>query len=192
MRWLTSILAFLALVTVLYIGSIIWSLHELVAAVERSDGKSLSERTDMTRLRHSLTEQIVDAYLDRYSTGRANNLTLAVAAAYGRAIIDATLQQLLTEQTLLTVLRGGSIPASATTAPLILPSFATIDVSKPLDVLGRMNPIKPIQIDIQTGGSDPEDYTAITLRLENGRWKLAGLVLSRRSTQHYAEGLPFR
>jgi hypothetical protein len=47
----------------IYVGSALVSLNGLATAARAGDGAAVLERTDMARLRRSLVDQIVSAYL---------------------------------------------------------------------------------------------------------------------------------
>ena len=63
MRWLFGTLVALLISIGVYVGSALVSLNGLVTAARAGDGPAVLERTDIARVRHSLVDQIVSAYL---------------------------------------------------------------------------------------------------------------------------------
>lgn len=53
-----------------YAGSAFVSVLELVSAVRRGDAAQVVARTNLPRLRHSVVDQVVSAYLDRIGQKR--------------------------------------------------------------------------------------------------------------------------
>jgi hypothetical protein len=70
MRWfLASIVAAVVAVGI-YIGSAVVSLNGLVGAAKAGNGAEILARTDLYRLKRSLVDQIVNAYLVRTGQNR--------------------------------------------------------------------------------------------------------------------------
>ena len=118
MRWLLGVAA-IVVVIVLYLGSALASLDGLVGAAKAGDGAGVVARTDMERLRRSLVDQIIAAYIDR--VGRSKPLGRMVANTYGASVADAMLQKLLTAENLTLLLRTGTVAGSANAPALAVP-----------------------------------------------------------------------
>src|SRR4051794_29977096 len=114
MRWLIGVAAALMLAVAAYLGSALVSLNGLVDAAKAGDGAAVLARTDMERLRRSLVDQIVAAYLER--SGRTKPLERMIANTYGASIADAMLAKLLTAENLTRLLRTGEVPGVANAA----------------------------------------------------------------------------
>ena len=70
MRWFVGIVVALLVGTAIYLASAIVSLHGLIEAARAGDGAGVLARTDTARVRRSLVDQIVSAYLaDWAATG---------------------------------------------------------------------------------------------------------------------------
>src|SRR4051794_18153063 len=70
MRWFFGTLVALLIFLGLYVGSAIASLGGLVGAVQAGNGADVLARTDTARLRRSLVDQIVGAYLKQIGRDR--------------------------------------------------------------------------------------------------------------------------
>src|ERR1700692_2388727 len=91
-------------------GPAVMSLNGLVQAARSGDGAEILARTDLPRLRHSLVDQIVAAYLKRICQDRPiKPLERMVANTYGASIADAAVGKLLTEENLTNMLKNGSL-----------------------------------------------------------------------------------
>src|SRR6516162_9730813 len=107
-RFLPTFLVLLALL----VGYWAWpflALRGLAAAVQAGDVTAINEEVDYPRLRRSLTEQIIGAYLRL--TGRANPLGALgpLATAVGASIVDPWVSQIINPENLSQLLRGGTV-----------------------------------------------------------------------------------
>ena len=97
MRWTMAISVALLLALGAYAGSAAVSLHGLVQAVQSKDAAAVMSRTDLPRLKRSLVDQIVAAYLNRIGQKRAvKPLERLAANTYGASIADVMVGKLLT------------------------------------------------------------------------------------------------
>ena len=89
MRWTMAIAVALLLAFGAYAGSAAVSLDGLVQAVQSGDAAAVMSRTDLPRLKRSLVDQIVAAYLNRIGQKRAlKPLERLAANTYGATIAD--------------------------------------------------------------------------------------------------------
>ncbi len=98
----------LALVTLAlaWVGYLAWPLYELVDlvhAVERGDVAAVTRRVNFVRLRASLTQQIVEAYLQRAGGGRGGALVPGAVAS----IADPIVAKIISPEALAEFLRIG-------------------------------------------------------------------------------------
>jgi hypothetical protein len=99
MRWVFGTLVGLAALIGVYIGSAVVSVRGLVGAVRAGDGAEILTRTDQPRLRHSLVDQIVTAYLVQIGQNRpVKPVERMVANTYGASIADALVSTMLTTE----------------------------------------------------------------------------------------------
>jgi hypothetical protein len=190
MRWFWGILSALVVAIVLYAVSAAISLNGLLQAVRAGDGAAIVARTDMPRLRHSLVEQIVSAYLKRIGQDRpVKPLERMVANTYGATIADAMVGKLLTQETLTNMLRNGAVAVDNADAANML-RVSDIDTGRIFQTLGRLSLVKPVEFQIRLG--DSESSGGISLHFETDGWKLSGVQLPAAVVQALAQALPER
>jgi hypothetical protein len=187
MRWFFGTLLVLVLGIGIYIGSALVSLDGLVKAARAADGAAVLDRTDMPRLRHSLVDQIVSAYLKRLGRDRpVKPLERIAANTYGASIADAMLATMLTEENLTRVLNSGAInfgqPATAN-----MHRLTEIDTSRVFELLNRLSPVKPVEFLFRLGETD--DAGGVSLHFEGDGWKLSGIQLPAAALQVLADRL---
>src|SRR5712664_1354145 len=114
MRWfLTPIIAVLVAIGV-YVGSAIVSLNGLVGASKAGNGAEILARTDVPRLKRSLVDQIVSAYLIRTGQNRPiKPIERVLANTYGASIADALVSKMITAENLTNILQNGSFGADS-------------------------------------------------------------------------------
>src|SRR2546430_2012666 len=112
MRWfLTSIVAVVVAIGV-YVGSAIVSLNGLVGAAKAGNGAEILARADVPRLKRSLVDQIVSAYLTRTGQNRTiKPIERVLANSYGASIADALVSKMITTKISRTFCKTGrSVP----------------------------------------------------------------------------------
>ena len=114
MRWTMAISVALLLALGAYAGSAAVSLDRLVQAVQSRDAAAVMSRTDLPRLKRSLVDQIVAAYLNRIGQKRAvKPLERLAANTYGASIADVIAGKLLTQERLTELLNSGKVSLDA-------------------------------------------------------------------------------
>ena len=187
MRWFFGTLLALILAVGIYVGSALISLDGLVKAARAADGTTVLERTDMPRLKHSLVDQIVSAYLKRLGRDRpVKPLERLAANTYGASIADAMLATMLTEENLTRVLNSGAINFGQP-ATVNIHRLTEIDTSKVFDLLNRISPVKPVEFLFRLGETD--DAGGVSLHFEGRGWKLSGIQLPPAAVQALADRL---
>jgi hypothetical protein len=191
MRWLIGIVVIVLVSLVVYVGSAVWSAKGLVEAVRSGNGAEILARTDLPRVKHSLTDQILAAYLERLGKNRpVKPLERMLANTYGASIADALVSKLLTEENLTRLLRTGTVgDLSQNTQFGNLTSLANLEPSA-LRLLGRISPVKLVELAILLG--DDRDSGAINLHFEGDGWKLSGVELPAAALRALAESLPMK
>jgi hypothetical protein len=187
MRWFFGVLLALILGTGIYIGSALVSLSGLAKAARAADGAAVLERTDMSRLRQSLVDQIVSAYLKRLGRDRpVKPLERMVANTYGASIADAMLSTMLTEENLTRILNSGTISlGQATTVNMY--RLTEIDTSSVFDLLNRLTLVKPVEFFFRLG--DTNDAGGVSLHFEGNGWKLSDIRLPTAAVVALADNL---
>ena len=185
MRWFLSSIVAVVVAIGIYVGSAIISLNGLVAAAKAGNGTEILARTDVPRLKRSLVDQIVTAYLIRTGQNRPiKPIERLLANTYGATVADALVAKMLTAENLTNILKNGSLGADGDSQLIAL---AGIDPSKVLESLGRLSLVKPVELSIRLG--DEEGAGAISLHFEGNGWKLSGLNLPTRAAEELAMGL---
>lgn len=191
MRWLLGIVVIVLVSLVVYAGSAVWSAKGLVEAARSGNAGEILARTDVPRVKRSLTDQILAAYLDRLGAKRPiKPLERMLANTYGASIADALVSKLLTEENLTRLLRTGAVgDVSQNTQVGNLASLANLDPSA-LRLLGRISPVKLVEVAILLG--DDRDSGAIHLHFEGDGWKLSAVELPAAALRALAESLPMK
>jgi hypothetical protein len=138
----------------------------------------LNEDVDFVRLRRSLTEQIIAAYLQ--VTGRAKKLSPfenVVAIGIGNSIADPFVAQLVIPENLLVLLRGQAVPTDFGNVSFNvgeLPSVALGSVWAAW--LSSDYGIGRFSIGVPVSSPSAEQFR-IRMELLQWRWKLTGVGL---------------
>jgi hypothetical protein len=166
MRWLLGVVAAVVAFLLIYLGSAASLLAKLAASVRA--GGSILEQTDLSRLNHSLTDQIVRAYLERIgATRQIKPMEKLLINTYGASIADA----MLTADRLTQMLKSGSLDAPDVPSFAGLPALAELETGNWGSLLGRLKFIKPVLIEIRISStSDAENYAAIDLHYVGLAW----------------------
>ena len=194
MRWLFGVIAAIIIFVLVYLGSAASSLAQLAAAVRAGDGAAVLERTNVGALRHSLTDQIVRAYLERTGSARkVSPMEKLLANTYGATIADAMVAKMLTADRLTQVLKSGDLDAPGVPSFSGLPTLSNLPTGDWLSLLGRVNIVKPVVLAIRISDkSDPDSYSAIDLHYESLDWKLSGIQLPKAVLRDLAASLPVK
>jgi Protein of unknown function (DUF2939) len=187
MRWLVGTVLVVSLV--MYVGSAVWFVKGLVEAAQSGNGPAIMARTDLPRLKRSLVDQIVRAYLERLGAKRPLSLMERVLAnTFGASIADALVEKMLTEETLTKIFRDGVVKEGSPDAQM--PALARLDASNTFGILRRLSPVKIVEFEIALG-NDASSGT-ISLHFEGNGWKLSGVNLPAKAVRALAETLPIK
>jgi hypothetical protein len=159
----------------------------LVEAARAEDGAGVLARTDTQRLRRSLVDQIVSAYLKQLGKDRpVKPLERVLANTYGATVADAMIAKMLTEENLTRILKTGTI-ASGESPMASMKGLSEIDASNLLGMLGRISPVKPVELLVRLG--DTEGAGGVSIHFEGNGWKLSGIQLPTAAVQVLAQSL---
>jgi hypothetical protein len=187
MRWFVGTLLALLAGVGIYVGSALVSLSGLVEAARAGDGAAVIARTDTERLRRSLVDQIVAAYLIQLGRDRpVKPLERVLANTYGATIADAMIAKMLTEENLTRILKNGAIGSGEGLIPN-MPGLGEMDTSQVLEMLARILPIKPVEFLVRLG--DTENAGGVSMHFEGDGWKLSGIQLPTAAVQVLAQSL---
>ena len=175
MRWTMAISVALLLTLGAYAGSAAVSLHGLVQAVQSKDAAAVMSRTDLPRLKRSLVDQIVAAYLNRIGQKRAvKPLERLAANIYGASIADVMVGKLLTQERLTELLNSGKVSLDASDLGE-MGQLSRVAPSKLLETAKRIRLVNPVEFSLQLGSG--QDAGSISLHFEGDGWKLSGIRL---------------
>jgi hypothetical protein len=192
MRKILVVIAVVVLLGAAYIGSIALSVRDLIDAARSGNTAEVAARTDFVRLRRSISDQILDAYLDKNGRNR-KPLERMLIDTYGTSVADAMLSKFLTPENLSSLLQTGTVADASQAAVWQVPSLATIDPERLWDLVSRVRPVQIKQVELRISASDaPEVYSAVGLRLDGTTWKISGLRLPKKVVEKLASSLPAR
>ena len=175
MRWTMAISVALLLTLGAYAGSAAVSLDGLVRAAQSKDAAAVMSRTDLPRLKRSLVDQIVAAYLNRIGQKRAvKPLERLAANTYGASIADVMVGKLLTQERLTELLNSGKVSLDASYLGE-MGQLSRVAPSKLLETAKRIRLVNPVEFSLQLGSG--QDAGSISLHFEGDGWKLSGIRL---------------
>ena len=175
MRWTMAISVALLLTLGAYAGSAAVSLDGLVQAAQSGDAAAVMSRTDLPRLKRSLVDQIVAAYLNRIGQKRAvKPLERLAANTYGASIADVMVGKLLTQERLTELLNSGKVSLDASDLGG-MGQLSQVAPSKLLETAKRIRLVNPVEFSLQLGSG--QDAGSISLHFEGDGWKLSGIRL---------------
>jgi hypothetical protein len=187
MRWFIGTLLAAVIGIGTFVGSAVVSLGSLVEAARAGDGAAVIARTDVLRLRRSLVDQIVTAYLRQIGAARpVKPLERLAANTYGASIADAMIAKMLMEENLTRILKTGTITSGEMGSTNML-RLSELDTSKLSDVLSRLALVKPVEFSVRLG--DAESAGGISMHFEGSGWRLSGIQLPTASVQVLAQSL---
>lgn len=195
MRWFLGTLAALIVAVAIYLGMAAASLATLASAARAGDIAKVLDKTDVKALSRSLTNQIVNAYLDRIgATRKVGSMEKMLINTYGATIADAMAAKMLTAENLTQMLKSGKLErAQGLPSFSGLPALGDLQTGNWLSLLGRVNFIQPVLLGIRVSeNSDPESYAAINLHFEGAEWKLSGIELPKPVVRTLAASLPVK
>jgi Protein of unknown function (DUF2939) len=195
MRWFFYTLAALIVAIAIYLGLAASSLATLASAARAGDIAKVLDKTDVKAVTRSLTNQIVNAYLDRIgATRKVGSMEKMLINTYGATIADAMAAKMLTADNLTQILKSGKVDASQGLPSFAgLPALGDLNTGNWLALLGRVNFIQPVLLGIRVSEkADPEDYAAINLHFEGTGWKLSGIELPKPIVRTLAASLPVK
>ncbi|MBR1363440.1 DUF2939 domain-containing protein [Bradyrhizobium ottawaense] len=192
MKWLLGAFAALLLCLVVYAGSAFVSALDLVSAVRSGDAAQIMARTDLPRVRHSLVDQFVSAYLDRLGQKRpVRPLERMAIHAFGATVADDLAIKLMTPDTLSVLLKSGTVRNAAENVTFgTMSPLAELDISNIFVFAGRITLVKPVEFTLRLGES--QDAGSVSMHLDGTTWKLSGLGLQPKVLANMVDRLPTR
>jgi hypothetical protein len=178
--------------TVLLVGYWAWpfvGLRVLAAALQAHNAAALSEQVDFARLRSSLAQQIITAYLR--VTGRESKLGAfaPIASTVGASIVDPWVSQIINPENLIELLRGGTIESELGATSFKIGMFPLFSLSDAWDVwLGSEYGLGRVSIGLPANAEAVEQFR-LRMQLLQWRWKITGLDLPQKLRDQLAREL---
>lgn len=191
MKWLIGVVLAVLVCVGSYGGSAFVSLVGLVSAVRGADVAQILARTDMPRLRHSIVDQVMTAYLDRLGQKRQLRPIERIAInAFGATIADDLAAKLMTSENLSVLLKSGAVRNATEDITFgTMSSVAELDISS-IALAGRITFVKPVEFALRLGGG--QEAGSISMHLEGTTWKLSGIGLPPKILTNIVDRLPAR
>lgn len=192
MKWLIGVVLVVLVCVGIYGGSAFVSLVGLVSAVRGADVAQILARTDMPRLRHSIVDQVMTAYLDRLGQKRQLRPIERIAInAFGATIADDLAAKLMTSENLSVLLKSGAVRNATEDITFgTMSSVAELDISSIFALAGRITFVKPVEFALRLGGG--QEAGSISMHLEGTTWKLSGIGLPPKILTNIVDRLPAR
>jgi len=168
-----------------YFGSCVYLLKKLGDSARSGDGQGVLDRTDLPRLRESLSVQLLSAYERRQGANKRRSAIQQLLKSVAPNIADALLSRILTAERLSELLRTGKTEVGSGAAPIEMPAVADVQIS---DALSRVRFINPVSLAFRTNKVPGED-TFIVMHFEGFAWKLAGIRLPESTLDRIVKGL---
>jgi Protein of unknown function (DUF2939) len=187
-RFTLAVLVF----TVLLVGYWAWpfvGLRAIAAALQAHNAAALSEQVDFTRLRSSLAQQIIGAYLR--VTGREGKLgALApIVSNVGASLVDPLVSRIINPENLIELLRGGTIQSELGATSFKIGIFPHFSLSDAWDVwLGSEYGLGRVSIGLPANAEAVEQFR-LRMQLLQWRWKMTGLDLPQKLRDQIAREL---
>jgi hypothetical protein len=181
-----ALVGFLALVWIGYVAWPLYDLFALVRAIEDRNISTVTRHVDFGRVRASLTNQVIAAYVRRTGiviTPRQQQMAAAVSIA------DPIVSKLITPEALSDFLAAGwplmvmsdpppnTIGIDSNTIGTIRQVFVAAEYG-----VGRFEVAAPVVL-------PPAQRFGLTFRLLNWRWRLVGMVLPEHIRDLFADEL---
>lgn len=108
MRWFAASVIAVAVAWAVYVASPYWALRGLAAAVEAGNVEEVAARVNFRALRHALSRHLVSDLTAADRTGALGTPDAQLAAAAIAAAANPLVEQLLTPEGVVFLLRGGA------------------------------------------------------------------------------------
>jgi DUF2939 family protein len=181
-RYVIGFLSFLVLMSAYWAWPFV-SLHQLATGLAARDDAVIADKVAFARLRNSLSNQILTAYLRL--TGRINTLVGFI----GPDLVGLAIAQLLTPENMAQLLEGGTI--STDIGPVSF-DFGELPVAN-LDAiwrgwLGTEYWMDDFSIAVPVSAPESEQFH-LRMRLSQWRWRVVGIDLPEKLLNQIAQEL---
>jgi hypothetical protein len=148
--------------------------------------------SDVPRLRYSLVDQIITAYLAKIGQKReVKPFERMAIQTFGASIADEFAIKLTTPENLSAILKSGVVHDAANKIDVSkMPPLADFDASSIFNVAWHVVPIKLVEFSLWLG-ADPS-AGAIRMHFAGSSWKLSGIELPAAMVSRLVDRLPVR
>jgi hypothetical protein len=192
MKWFLSAIAAIAIGLAAYAVSAFVSLEHLVSAARAADGARLIALTDVPRVRHSLVDQIITAYLQKIGQTRpVKQFERMAIETFGASIADEVVIKLTTPENLSALLNAGAVHDATNKIEISdMAPLANFDISNLANVASHIAPFKIVEFSLRLGSD--RSGGSINMHFDGPGWKLSGISLPASAVQHLVDRLPTR
>jgi hypothetical protein len=192
MKWVFGAIAAIAICFVAYATSAFISLEELVSAARAADGTRLLALTDVPRVRHSLVDQIITAYLQKIGRNRpVKPFERMAIETFGASIADELVIKLTTPDNIAALLNSGAVRDAANKIEISnMAPLARFDVSSFANVIAHVAPFKLFEFSLRLGSG--QSAGSINMHFDGPRWRLSAINLPTSAVQNLVDRLPAR
>jgi hypothetical protein len=189
MRLLLSTLLGGALLVAAYVGSALVSVDVLADAVRSGNAAEVIARTDVPRVRASLTGQIAEAVLEAEGNRRVlSPLERSVIGGVVTTVVDEVVATVLDPVVLTAALRDGRVVPARGFELSGLPHLSRIDAHRIADAVSRLSVYRINELALRLSDADDPDHRGgIRLRFGAIGWKLSAIELPRATLREIAQ-----
>ena len=182
-RYVVAFLSFMLLMVAYWAWPFV-SLHQLAAGLAARDDAVIADKVAFARLRNSLSNQILNAYLRL--TGRINTI---VGFAIGPDLIGLAIAQLLTPENMAQLLEGGTISTEIGPISFDLGELPATNLDSIWrGWLGTEYWIDDFSIGVPVSAPEAEQFR-LRMRLSQWRWRVVGIDLPEKLLIQIAQEL---
>ncbi len=174
------------------------SAAQLGSAIQRGDQQEVNDRIDFIALRRSLGRQVARAYLEESGRGKElGGLGRSAAIGAGTLMAQAYLEEILTPQNVLAMLREGRVPSAnnlgqATTIDSHLPKLHPM-TGEFLSIFFSSGFSSPMHFVVRAGNSKPANASyGLVFALQGLGWRLVEFELPTAIVQQFVRELALR
>ena len=178
MRKFLGVVVALIIAFAAYWGWALYGAAQLATVAAAGDAAAVMQRVDLAALRHSLSRQIVRAYLQQNPQfQKMGQLEQGIVGSVGGGVADAMLREILTPDNIAALLQKGHVGAAKESDPTggawRMPSLGEAFRAAPWDAVSHSYFDGPISFVVGLNG--PEGRYGVHLSLSGTTWRLSGL-----------------
>lgn len=165
-----------------------FALRTLAVNVQTRNVAAVSEQVDFTALRHSLTEQIITAYLRITGKDKKLGLLAGMATAIGTSIADPIVSEFVNPEALAKLLRGETVPSDVGQVSFKVGQLPASFDSAMRAWLSTDYGIGKFAVWLPVKAAAADQFR-LQMRLERWRWQVTGIDLPENLRNRIAQQL---